>query len=252
MSEAPVHILITGSSGCLGAYLCDTYWARGCRVTGIDIAEPSTELKNRQEGKPGEFDYVQCDLANGPEVETVLADLHRKKGACDVVINCAGLILSAPLLAMRDGKLEVHRFEDWKRVIDVTLSAAFYVTAICAREMAASMRKGVIINISSICADGNEGQAAYSAAKAGINAMTVALAKELGPLGIRVAAVAPGFLDTASTRQSVSKERLEQVRKRIPLKRLGTQEQVLAAIDFVIQNEYFHGKVLELDGGLTL
>src|SRR5207302_51691 len=145
-----------------------------------------------------------------------------------------------------------HDFEAWNKVLSATLSSVFFVSAHCARQMVAAGRPGVIINISSICAAGNAGQAAYSAAKAGVNSMTMALAKELGSLRIRVAAIAPGFLDTASTRRALSEDALGKIRKSIPLRKLGQPSHLYHAIKFIIENEYFHGKVLELDGGLTL
>jgi 3-oxoacyl-[acyl-carrier protein] reductase len=82
--------------------------------------------------------------------------------------------------------------------------------------------------------------------------MTAALAKELGGLGIRIVAIAPGYFDTTSTRDAMSEEALSKIRKSIPLKKLGDARQLYHAIKFVIENEYFHGKVLNLDGGLTL
>jgi len=82
--------------------------------------------------------------------------------------------------------------------------------------------------------------------------MTAALAKELGALGIRVAAIAPGYLDTPSTRGAMPEEALSKIRKSIPLKKLGNTRQLCHAVKFIIENEYFHGKVLDLDGGLTL
>jgi 3-oxoacyl-[acyl-carrier protein] reductase len=118
--------------------------------------------------------------------------------------------------------------------------------------MVASGKRGVVINISSVCARGNPGQAAYSAAKAGMNAMTAALAKELGPMGIRFVAIAPGYFDTASTREHVPPAKLKEIRNAVPLKRLGKLEELSSAVRFVLANEYVNGKVLELDGGLIL
>jgi 3-oxoacyl-[acyl-carrier protein] reductase len=200
---------------------------------------------------PAPWRFVDCDVSDPASVERALTKVH-DISPFDVVINNAGLIYNSPLLTFQDGKLCMHDFEAWNKVLAATLSSAFFVSAHCAQRMVAAGRSGVIINISSISADGNAGQAAYSAAKAGINGMTVALAKELGSLGIRVAAIAPGYLDTASTRRAVSENGLSRIRKSIPLQKLGNPSQLYHAIKFVIDNGYFHGKVLELDGGLTL
>jgi 3-oxoacyl-[acyl-carrier protein] reductase len=118
--------------------------------------------------------------------------------------------------------------------------------------MIAAKKRGVLINISSICASGNPGQAAYSAAKAGLNGLSMALAKELGPFGIRVVSLAPGFIDTPSTQNAISAELLGRVRKNTPLKRLGTPEEIVSAVRFILENEYFTGRTLQIDGGLTI
>jgi 3-oxoacyl-[acyl-carrier protein] reductase len=118
--------------------------------------------------------------------------------------------------------------------------------------MVSSGKKGVIINISSICGRGNAGQAAYSAAKAGLNGLTAALAKELGPTGVRVVALAPGYFDTASTREHVSAAKLKEIKGAVPLKRLGKIEEISSTVKFVLANQYVNGTVIELDGGLVL
>jgi len=111
---------------------------------------------------------------------------------------------------------------------------------------------GSIINFSSIAARGNAGQVAYSAAKAGIEGMTRALAQELGPLGVRVNAIAPGFIDVASTRAALKPEVLDQYAKRTPVKRMGTVDEIVAAVESLHGNGFLNGVVLEIDGGLRL
>jgi 3-oxoacyl-[acyl-carrier protein] reductase len=234
-------VLITGSSGNLGAYLVEAFAREGHAVFGFDIAQPAS--------LPAGARHIECDVSSPSSVERAIAAMEQP---FDVVINNAGLIFSAPLLSFKDGKLEVHDFEAWNKVLSVTLSSAFYVSAHAARQMVAAGKRGTIINISSICAEGNAGQSAYSAAKAGVNALTMTLAKELGPMGVRVAAIAPGFIDTPSTHKAVGEEALVRIKKSIPLKKLGSAQQLAHAVRFIIDNEYFHGKVLELDGGLTI
>jgi 3-oxoacyl-[acyl-carrier protein] reductase len=239
----------------LGIELAGCFLRDGYAVVGLDIAPPDPsslpQLGPESSPNPDAWRFVQCDVADPKSIEQALAKV---KDLCpfDVVVNNAGSIYNSPLLTFQAGKLSMHDFEAWNKVLSNTLSSAFVVSAHCARQMVAAGRAGVIVNISSICAAGNAGQAAYSAAKAGVNAMTVALAKELGPLRIRVAAIAPGFLDTASTRRALSEQALEKIRKSIPLGKMGQPAHLYHAIKFVIENEYFHGKVLELDGGLTI
>jgi 3-oxoacyl-[acyl-carrier protein] reductase len=233
--------LVTGSSGNLGSHIVDAFAKEGHTVVGFDLAQPAS--------LPEGVTFVECDVSSPTSVESAVARTDRP---FDVVINNAGLIYSAPLLSFQGGTLSIHDFDAWNKVLSATLSSAFYVSAHTAKGMVAAAKRGVIINISSICAEGNAGQAAYSAAKAGVNGMTVALAKELGAMGIRVAAIAPGFFDTPSTHRAVGEDAITRIRKSIPLKRLGSPGQLVHAIKFIIDNEYFHGKVLDLDGGLTI
>lgn len=255
MTDAVQRVLVTGSSGSLGTPICHSFLRDGYAVVGLDVARPGAAPAVTAPSSPGasrgSWRFFECDLANPAQVGQVLADAH-SDGPFDIVVNNAGLIYNSPLLAFKAGELSLHDFDAWQRVLAATLSSAFYVSAHCAKKMIASGRRGCIVNISSICAAGNVGQAAYSAAKAGINAITVSLSKELGPLGVRVAAIAPGFFDTDSTRRAVSEEALSRIKKAIPLQKLGDPDQLYHAIRFIEKNGYFHGKVLELDGGLSL
>lgn len=244
MNASARRVLVTGSSGNLGRQLCAHFLDAGHSVVGIDVVSPAAGS--------GGWRFIACDLADPAAVQAVLSDELRTHGAFDVVVNNVGLIHSAPLVGFVDGRLTHHEFEAWNRVLSVTLSATFYVTALCAQELVARRRHGTIVNISSISATGNAGQAAYSAAKAGVNALTVALAKELGPLGVRVVAIAPGFLDTESTREALGEAALERIRASVPLRRLGDPAELCHAVQFVVDNGYFDGSVLELDGGLRL
>lgn len=195
---------------------------------------------------------ASCDLSNGPDAESVLEALLTRCGPLDVLINCAGRIANAPLVTRGASGWELHDFDLWHDVIGSGLTSAFHATAVCVRHMLREHRKGVVVNISSVCAGGNPGQAAYSAAKAGLNGLTLALAKELGPLGIRVVGLAPGYFDTASTTRNVAAARLAKIAGAVPLKRLGRVEEIADALDFIIRNDYVNGTILELDGGLVV
>ena len=132
------------------------------------------------------------------------------------------------------------------------LSSVFYMSSCVVEKMVTTRTKGVIVNISSVSAGGNAGQSAYSAAKAGVNALTAVWAKELSPMGIRVVAVAPGFTETDSTKEAVSEAVLREVIKKVPLRRLGRPEEIADGVLSVIKNDFFNGKVFELDGGLIV
>jgi 3-oxoacyl-[acyl-carrier protein] reductase len=140
----------------------------------------------------------------------------------------------------------------WNKVLAADLSSVFYMTVCVVEKMITTRTRGVVVNISSVSSSGNAGQSAYSAAKAGVNALTAVWAKELGPMGIRVVALAPGFTDTDSTKDAVSEAALRETVKKVPLRRLGKPAEIADGVVSVIRNDFFNGKVFELDGGLIV
>lgn len=169
----------------------------------------------------------------------------------ELLINAVGLIWNQPVLSVKGARLAPHDLASFERVVRANLTTTFVMASRVAARMARA-GGGSIINFSSIAARGNAGQVAYSAAKAGVEGMTRALAQELGPLGIRVNAIAPGFIDVASTRAALSTEVLEQYTRRTPMKRMGTVDEIVDAVESLHGNSFLNGVVLELDGGLRL
>jgi 3-oxoacyl-[acyl-carrier protein] reductase len=237
--------MITGSSGEIGSHLAAHFAASGWTVLGVDKHAPAS-------GAHPAVVSTTCDLADGAAATAAIAALAQEHGAVDVLVNCAARIANAPLVTRGPDGWQLHDFALWDEVIASGLTSAFHATASCVRHMLEARKPGVVINISSICANGNPGQSAYSAAKAGLNGLTLALAKELGPLGIRVVGLAPGFFDTASTARNLLEAKLARVTGAVPLKRLGRVEEIADAIQFVIGNEYMNGTIVELDGGLVV
>jgi 3-oxoacyl-[acyl-carrier protein] reductase len=237
--------LITGVAGEIGSYLVDEFLKEGWFVCGLDRRTPAALDRER-------FAFQECDLSEGIEVERKIEGFNQQFGAFDAVINCAGLIANSPLISLAAGRLVHHDFKLWETVLSSCLSSAFYVTACAVMKMAGSGKRGVIINISSVSSRGNPGQAAYSAAKAGLNGLTAALAKELGPMGIRVVALAPGYFDTISMHENVPAPKLKEIKAGVPLKRLGKLEELSSAVKFILANQYVNGTVIELDGGLVV
>ena len=235
-------VLITGVAGEIGGHLARELMNDGWTVCGLD-RRPLSDTK------PEGLSFLECDLTDAQDTEAKIEAFHRDVGAFHAVINCAALIANAPLISLAEGRLVHHDTGLWDRVISSGLSSAFYVTACTVLKMVSSGSKGVVINISSVCASGNPGQVAYSAAKAGMNGMTAALAKELGPMGIRVVALAPGYFDTASTRDHVPTAKLKDIRAAIPLKRLGRIEEIAATVRFILANDYVNGTVIEVEDG---
>ncbi|MCE2926268.1 MAG: SDR family NAD(P)-dependent oxidoreductase [Rickettsiales bacterium] len=242
--------LVTGAGGDLGSELVRALIAAGAQhVIAFDIdAAKLAALKSPQ------VSTVCCDISQFETTYPVLKQVYQDHQSVDILINGAGILYSAPLVNLLEKSDDAMQqaAENWQRLIAVNLSSVFYVSQFVAQRMAKARIKGVIVNISSVSAAGNSGQSAYSASKAGVNALTAVWAKELSPLGIRSVAVAPGYIDTPSTRKAVSDTQLEGITSRIPLRKMGEPKSIVDAVLFAIKNDYVNGTVLEIDGGLTL
>ncbi len=193
-----------------------------------------------------------ANIANEDEVESTFAKIVEECGSVDALINNAGITRDGMFIKTQDGEI-VKRMSlsSWQQVLDVNLTGVF----LCGREAATKMieagKPGVIINISSISRAGNMGQSNYSAAKAAVVALTVTWGKELARFGIRTGAIAPGFIGTEMVR-SMKPEALDKLEKMIPAKRLGTPDEIASAIAFILENDYFSGRTIEVDGALRL
>jgi 3-oxoacyl-[acyl-carrier protein] reductase len=245
---APRTALVTGGAGSLGRTVVLGLRDRGCRVIALDRDADALKTLARETG----VDTQVCDLLDAEDSERSIADVWQRHGPISILVNAVGLIHSAPLVNVAARADRRHTFADWRRVIDLNLTAVFSATVHVVERMVATRTRGVVVNLSSIAAAGNAGQGAYSAAKAGVNAATAAWAKELGLLGIRFVAIAPGFIDTPSTRAALPEQILKDWVQRTPLKRLGSSEDVVAAVLFAVENAHLTGKVIEIDGGLSL
>jgi 3-oxoacyl-[acyl-carrier protein] reductase len=243
MEIAKQNILITGGASGVGNFLAIELSKVCEQVIVLDKTPVTFEQTNI---KP----YV-CDLTNTTEIQAVVSQVFDKYPV-SVLINNAGKIHSEPLINMLSREDKKHSIDRWNQTISLNLSTVFYTTVHAVEQMFAQRIKGVIINVSSISAAGNPGQSAYSAAKAGVNALTATWGQELPLFGIRAAGIAPGFLDTPSTHQSLNESIIKKLKKEIPLRKLGKLEDILKAARFIIENDYFNGRVLELDGGLRM
>lgn len=181
------------------------------------------------------------DVSNAEQVNAGIAAIVEKYGRIDVLVNNAGIT--------RDGLFMRMSEENWNAVINTNLSSAFYVSQPVVKVMM-KQRSGAIVNMASVVGvSGNAGQANYSAAKAGLIGLTKTLAKELGSRGIRVNAVAPGFINTDMTKDLDTSKFLDF----IPLKRLGEPEDIAKTVKFLAADtDYITGQVIEVDGGLIM
>jgi 3-oxoacyl-[acyl-carrier protein] reductase len=242
-------VIITGGCSGIGRQLVDTL-IEECSIVGVlDINKSAFKEINKI--SPNVFCY-ECDVTNPYSVEEAVENFYNKFGSIDILVNNAGVLYSSPLVGLTLKGLKKHSYEDWTDVINTNLNSLFYVSANVVEKMLEQRVKGVIVNISSVCSAGNAGQSAYSAAKAGVNALTSTWSKELSSIGIRVVGISPGYIDTNSTRKALSDSNIENIRQEIPLKRLALTHEIIDSILFAIKNDFFNGKILEIDGGLIV
>jgi 3-oxoacyl-[acyl-carrier protein] reductase len=174
-------------------------------------------------------------------------------GGLTGLVNNAG-ILRDGLLVKRDrttGNITKLSRADWQAVIDVNLTGATLMVRDVVAKMVEGGQKGVIVNISSIARHGNRGQSNYSAAKAALATNTKTWAHEFAPFGIRVGAVAPGMVDTPMT-QGMNQKARDALVAAIPVGRVGVPEDIWLAVRFVIECDYFNGRTIDVDGGLSM
>ncbi|MBN2225880.1 MAG: 3-oxoacyl-[acyl-carrier-protein] reductase [candidate division Zixibacteria bacterium] len=238
--------LITGSARGIGKAIAERLAADGAKIVISDIMADAAETTAEELRSRGvEVIAVAANVASRDDairlVETAVAKFSR----LDIVVNNAGIT--------RDGLMVRMSEQDWDSVINVNLKGAFLVTQAAAKLMM-KQRSGRIVNISSVVGRmGNAGQTNYAASKAGLIGLTRAAAKELATRGVTVNAIAPGFIQTAMTDQmpEAARERLSEA---IPMKRLGTSEDVAAAVAFLVSEDasYVTGQVIGVDGGLLM
>jgi 3-oxoacyl-[acyl-carrier protein] reductase len=237
--------IVAGAGGAIGGAVVTHFAAKGGPVLALDRKfDPASRSQSKVVERTVNF-------TNEAEVRSTLAETVPASEPIGLLVNATGLIWNEPTLAFKGAKLVTHGLDSWRDVIEANLTAPFVVAAQVAARMA-RRGGGAIVNFSSIASEGNAGQAAYSAAKAGIEGMTRTMAIELGPLGVRVNALALGFIDVASTRHALPEERLRSHMERTPIGRLGQIEDVIGAIDFLAQNSFANGTIIKLDGGLRL
>lgn len=188
---------------------------------------------------------VQGDVASEADVERLFATAQAEFGRVDILVNNAGITRDGLLLRMTE--------EAWDAVLNCNLKGAFLCTRAAAKLML-KQRSGRIVNIASVMGRvGNAGQANYSASKAGLIGLTKSTAKELGSRGVTANAVAPGFIQTAMT-DALSEDLRDQMKKQVPLGRLGTADDVARVVLFFCTDDaaYVTGQVLSIDGGLFM
>ena len=235
--------IVVGARGNIGSHILSHLRALGHSALGVDLPEgvsPSDGL-------------IECDFRESDEVGLLFDEVPNLLSEPKLVLVLAlGKIHNEPLLSVGAGELKTHQKQTWDQVIESNLTTLFIGTREFARLCWNLRKPGLVIAFSSISARGNPGQAAYSSAKAGVEGFVRAAAKELGPLGIRTAAIAPGYMSTNSTRTKVSETRLEKLRAATPLRRLGGEEDLAGTVIWLAETEFLTGETIHIDGWLVI
>ena len=243
--------VITGAAQGLGEAISLTLAKHGAKLALLDVnAERLDQTLSACKQAGAESYAFTCDVADETSVRRCFASIEEHLGPISGLVNNAGILRDGMLVKVKDGEIvDRMSLEQWQQVIDINLTGVF----LCGREAATSMIRngegGVLINISSISRHGNTGQSNYAAAKAGVTGLSSTWAQELARYGIRSAAIAPGVFETEMV-ASLKPEAHERLANLVALRRTGAVEELAHAVEFIIENDYFSGRILELDGGM--
>jgi 3-oxoacyl-[acyl-carrier protein] reductase len=238
-------VIVTGAAAGIGRATAERFVAEGCRVAAWDVNEAPVSA--------GEFQKV--NVAAAAEVEAAVAAVVERWGPVYALVNNAGIVRDAQLVKYKDGAVQSRMSDEaWEAVIGVNLKGVFHCTRAVAPSMIAGGTGGAILNASSVaCLNGNFGQTNYVATKAGVIGMTKTWARELGRFGIRVNAVAPGFVRTEIINAMPAKV-LEGMVAHTPLGRIGDVKDIAEAYLWLASDaaSWITGTVLSVDGGLVI
>jgi len=239
--------LVTGGSRGIGAAICAELGAGGATVVVNYVRDQSAAAAvcDRIREAGGTADPVQGDVSTAEGAAALVSQVESEVGAIDILVNNAGITRDDLIMRLSE--------DDWRTVIDTNLGGAFFTCRALSRPML-KRRSGAIVNISSIVGvHGNAGQTNYAASKAGLIGLTKSLAKELGGRGVRVNAIAPGYIATELT-DALPDEARTAILGNTPLGRLGEPDDVARAVRFLVSDAagFITGDVLAVDGGLGI
>jgi 3-oxoacyl-[acyl-carrier protein] reductase len=239
--------LVTGGSRGIGAAICAELGAAGATVVVNYVRDQSAAVAvcDRLRESGGRAEAVQGDVSTAEGAAALVSQVESDVGPIDILVNNAGITRDDLIMRLSE--------EDWHAVIDTNLGGAFFTCRALSRPML-KRRTGAIVNISSIVGvHGNAGQTNYAASKAGLIGLTKSLAKELGGRGIRVNAIAPGYIATELT-DALPEEARSAILGNTPLGRLGEPDDVARAVRFLVSDAagFITGDVLAVDGGLGI
>jgi 3-oxoacyl-[acyl-carrier protein] reductase len=237
--------LITGGANGIGKVTAQEFLHEGANVVISDFNEEAGRKMQNELGNDERITFIPANVTDTEEVELMVQKTIKKYGRIDILVNNAGITI--------DGLLTKMDEDSWEKVISVNLSGVFKCTKAVAPFML-EQGSGVILNASSVVGvHGNIGQTNYAATKAGVIGLTKSWAKEFGPKGIRVNAVAPGFIETDMTAK-VPQKVLDMMEAKTPLRKLGRSKDIASAYLFLASDDasYINGSILSVDGGLVI
>jgi 3-oxoacyl-[acyl-carrier protein] reductase len=238
--------VVTGSAQGIGKVIALFLARKGAAVVVCDInLEMAEETAREIEDGGGKCLALKSDVSNYEEAEKIIKESVAQLGSLDILVNNAGITKDNILIRMKD--------DQWDQVMAVNLKGTFNFTKAAVKVMM-RQKRGSIVNIASITGlMGNAGQANYSASKAGVIGFTKAVAREYADRGITINAVAPGFIATAMT-DAIPEREKEELIKQIPMKKLGTPEDVAGAVYFLASEDarYITGQVIGVNGGMYM
>jgi len=236
--------VVTGAARGIGRTISNRLAADGAHIVCGDVVECHETVEAIEAGG-GSAESVVLDVTDGAAAAEVLHAAHAKHGRLDILVNNAGIT--------RDQLIVRMKADDWRKVLEINLDGVFNMTQPTAKIMM-RQRSGRIVNIASVVGlMGNAGQANYAASKAGLIGMTKSLARELGPRGITVNAIAPGYISTPMT-DKLTDEQRDALIKNLAIQRLGTPEDVAESVAFLVSPgaSYITGVVINVSGGLYI
>ena len=237
--------LVTGASRGIGRAIARQLAAQGARVVAAARGDNARAVAEEIGGTGGRVEAIALDVTDQAAADAALAAVVERHGRLDILVNNAGIARDQLMLRLKR--------EDWDAVLATNLTGAFALTQAALKPMI-RQRRGRIVSISSVVGQsGNPGQANYAASKAGLIGFTKAVALEVASRGITVNVVAPGLVETDMT-QAIAEKAREQWESRIPLRRLGTPDDIAAAVCFLASDEasYITGQVLAVNGGMYM
>lgn len=241
------NAIVTGGARGIGKEIVMDFLREGASVVFVDLnpSDSLAEMEQAAAAAGGKVSFLKADVSNPEEIGPAIEKLVAELGKVDVLVNNAGIT--------RDGLIFRMPVSDWEKVLRINLTSAFLISQVVARAMI-KQRSGSIVNMASIVGvGGNAGQANYAASKAGLIGLTRSLAKEAGGRGVRVNAVAPGYIDTDMTR-SLPEAAREAFLTQVAMKRAGTPQEVAKVVTFLASDmaAYVSGDVLRVDGCMSI